>query len=70
LSDLRQQCYHAACDTINNVNTAALHELGDAATHAVYTFAVTKTGLFPDGSLRAARKAAPDFDYKGGHALR
>ncbi|RSM74161.1 aminopeptidase [Actinoplanes sp. ATCC 53533] len=63
-------CYHAACDTTNNLNTAALHELGDAATHAVYTLAVTKTGLFPDGSLRAARKAAPDFDYKGPHALR
>jgi len=63
-------CYHAACDTTNNLSTAALHELGDAATHAVYTLAVTKTGLFPDGSLRAARKAAPDFDYKGGQALR
>jgi len=63
-------CYHAACDTTNNLNTAALHELGDAATHAVYTLAVTKTGLFPDGSLRAARKAAPDFDYKGPYALR
>lgn len=63
-------CYHQACDTINNLNTAALHELGDAATHAVYTLAVTKSGLFPDGSLRAARKAGPVFDYKGSHAVR
>ena len=63
-------CYHAACDTINNLSPAALNELGDAAAHAVYTLAVTKTGFFPDGSLRAARKAAPEFEYKGSHLIR
>jgi len=64
-------CYHAACDTTNNLSPAALHELGDAATHVVYTLAVTKTGFFPDGSLRSgARTAAPDFDYRGPHARR
>jgi len=63
-------CYHQACDTTNNLSPAALSELGDAATHAVYTLAVTKTGFFPDGRLRAARKAAPVFDYKGSHLIR
>ena len=63
-------CYHSACDDINNLNPAALNELGDAAAHAVYTLALTKTGFFPDGSLRAAKKAAPVFDYKGSHAIR
>ncbi len=61
-------CYHQACDTINNVNTTALFELGDAAAHAVLTLARTKTGFFPDGSLRQA--AAPTFDYKGHAAIR
>ncbi|GAA0800433.1 M28 family metallopeptidase [Spirilliplanes yamanashiensis] len=67
-------CYHEACDDINNLSTKALHELGDAAAHAVFTLARTKTGFFPDGSLRAraAKQAyvAPEFDYKGSHAIR
>jgi Zn-dependent M28 family amino/carboxypeptidase len=63
-------CYHAACDTINNLSPAALNELGDAAAHAVYTLALTKTGFFPDGSLRAAKPAAPEFAYKGSHLIR
>jgi Zn-dependent M28 family amino/carboxypeptidase len=63
-------CYHQACDTINNLSPAALNELGDAATHAVYTLAVTKTGFFPDGSLRVTKKAAPTFDYKGSQLIR
>ena len=66
-------CYHQACDTINNVNTDALFELGDAAADAVLTLARTKTGFFPDGSLRqTARSAqsAQDADYKGHSAIR
>jgi Zn-dependent M28 family amino/carboxypeptidase len=56
-------CYHQACDTITNVNTQALFELGDAAAHAVMTLARTRTGLFEDGSRAArtqARVATPD----------
>ena len=65
-------CYHQACDTTDNLNPAALNELGDAATHAVYTLAVTETGFFPDGSLRATRTPAakPVFDYKGSSLIR
>ena len=47
-------CYHQACDTINNLNTQALYELGDAAAHATLTLAMSKTGLFPDGSRHQA----------------
>jgi Zn-dependent M28 family amino/carboxypeptidase len=67
------KCYHSACDDMTNLNTKALAELGDAAAHSVYTLALTKTGFFEDGSLRAARttkKAAPQFDYKGSHLVR
>ena len=63
-------CYHQACDTINNLNTQALFELGDAAAHAVLTLARTRTGFFPDGSLRVAARAAQESDYKGHRAIR
>jgi Zn-dependent M28 family amino/carboxypeptidase len=46
-------CYHQACDDINNLNTKALFELGDAVAHATLTLARTKSGFFEDGSLRA-----------------
>jgi Zn-dependent M28 family amino/carboxypeptidase len=41
-------CYHQACDTINNISSKALNELGDGAAHAVYTLVRTKSGLFDD----------------------
>ncbi len=41
-------CYHQACDTILNVNTRALHELGDAAAHASLTLALSPSGLYGD----------------------
>jgi Zn-dependent M28 family amino/carboxypeptidase len=64
-------CYHQACDDIKNLSTKALAELGDGAAHAVFTLARTKSGFFEDGSLRVqARRAAPDFDYKGTHSVR
>jgi Zn-dependent M28 family amino/carboxypeptidase len=50
------KCYHQACDTINNLNTKALSELGDAAAHATLTLALSKTGLYPDGSRHAEAK--------------
>jgi Zn-dependent M28 family amino/carboxypeptidase len=31
------ECYHQACDTISNLNSKALSELGDAAAHATLT---------------------------------
>jgi Zn-dependent M28 family amino/carboxypeptidase len=64
-------CYHQACDNINNLSTRALNQLGDAAAHAVWTLARTKTGFFGDGSLRSTRKvAARSLDYAGSHAIR
>jgi Zn-dependent M28 family amino/carboxypeptidase len=49
-------CYHQACDTINNVSTKALHELGDAAAHATWVLGKSKTGFFEDGSFLTASK--------------
>jgi Zn-dependent M28 family amino/carboxypeptidase len=50
------KCYHQACDTINNLNPKALSELGDAAAHATLVLALSKTGLYPDGSRHADAK--------------
>ena len=47
-------CYHQACDTINNLSTDALKELGDGAAHAVYALTMSEAGIVrrwqPQGS--------------------
>ena len=61
-------CYHQACDDINNLSTQALFEMGDAAAHAVWTLAKSKTGFYPDGSRVGQRaKAAPQELPRKGH---
>ena len=62
-------CYHQACDTINNLSTKALFELGDAAAHAVLTLTKSKTGLFPDGSRVAQKSAKAVQTEQKGHSL-
>jgi Zn-dependent M28 family amino/carboxypeptidase len=59
------KCYHQACDTINNLNSKALSELGDAAAHATLTLALSKTGLYPDGSRHAQAKMTSKAAKKG-----
>jgi Zn-dependent M28 family amino/carboxypeptidase len=63
-------CYHQACDTIRNLNTRALSELGDAAADATMVLARTRTGLFGDGVRVPARTGVRNLDYRGHHALR
>ncbi|UYM06438.1 M28 family metallopeptidase [Solicola gregarius] len=58
-------CYHQACDDITNLSTAALNELGDAAAHATWTLARTKSGFFEDGSMRHGKYRAPKGAYDG-----
>jgi hypothetical protein len=50
--------YHQAGDTVANLDTRVLHQLGDGLAHAVFTLARSTTGLFEDGS-RAGRAPAP-----------
>ena len=61
--------YHKAGDTILNLNTKALAELGDAAAHATLTLARSRTGFFEDGSRRGRTKAA-DLELRGSNAVR
>lgn len=51
-------CYHQACDTITNLNTKALGEMGDGVAHATWTLAKSASGLFEDESLRARKAKA------------
>ncbi len=61
-------CYHQACDDITNINTNALSEMGDALVHATAVLTMSKTGLFPDGSLAKQRQQGVKTKNKG-HAL-
>jgi Zn-dependent M28 family amino/carboxypeptidase len=65
-------CYHLACDTITNLNTQALFELGDAAAHAVLTLTQSTSGLYPDSSRLAARGTVKtqELTQSGHHAVR
>ena len=68
-------CYHQACDTLNNLSTKALDEMGDAAAHATLVLALSKSGLYPDGSRMASKNAkqrtlATTVDQKGHAAIR
>ena len=49
-------CYHAACDDIDNISDASLDVLGDAAAHAVLTFAMTTSAV--NGTGRGGGNAA------------
>jgi Zn-dependent M28 family amino/carboxypeptidase len=65
-------CYHQSCDTVDNLSVDALNEPADGAADAVLTLARTKSGFFPDGSLRqpTATRVAIGSDHKGHMTLR
>lgn len=65
------ECYHAACDTVSNLNEKALFELGDAAAHATFVLATSRSGIYADGSRVAARskQARVTLPYKGSKAV-
>ncbi len=58
-------CYHTPCDDISSLNTDALAELGDAAAHATYVMARTRTGLFPDLSRRGEARPLATTTLEG-----
>jgi Zn-dependent M28 family amino/carboxypeptidase len=59
-------CYHAACDSIANVNTTVLDQMADAVAHATLTFAKSAS---PSGGAATAKGLA-DFEFKGHSRLR
>ncbi len=65
--------YHQAGDTINNLSTKALGEMGDGAAHAAWTVARSKSGFFEDGSRVSAaskKKMRRAKAFKGHSAVR
>jgi Zn-dependent M28 family amino/carboxypeptidase len=57
-------CYHQACDTFANNNDTGLDEMSDAATHAAYTFALTRAPIKNGAVLRPGTQT-PDGDNDG-----
>ena len=43
-------CYHRACDDITNLDPSILRVMGDLVAQTTLELAVSKKGLFPDGS--------------------
>jgi Zn-dependent M28 family amino/carboxypeptidase len=60
-------CYHQACDTVANLNTEVLGQLGDGVAHATWTLAKSTSGLFEDQSLRASSIDASRTQAFAGH---
>ena len=62
-------CYHAACDTIDNVNLVALDEMSDALAHALLTFAMSTSAV--QGTAKGNAKGQQyDPSFKGHLAIR
>jgi Zn-dependent M28 family amino/carboxypeptidase len=68
------RCYHQACDTISNVNTTALGQMGDGAAHALATYALTKKAVTATASRKVSKRTAQRrmarATYRGSHAQR
>ena len=62
-------CYHAACDTIANIDLEVLEEMADAAAHATLTFAMTSSAVSGTGKGNA-NGHVDDFEFIGSRAIR
>lgn len=61
-------CYHAECDTLDNVDEATLHLMSDAIAHATLVFAETTSAV--NGTDNGKAKGKSDWEYRGSHAVR
>lgn len=61
-------CYHAACDTISNLDEDTLGLMADAIAHSTLTFAQTTSAVNGTGKGRAVGQI--DWAFKGNRALR
>ncbi len=67
------ECYHQACDDIDNISVQALDQMSDAVAHSVYTLAksgksINSQGKVAKGNLRTAKAGGKAEAH--GHALR
>ena len=62
-------CYHAACDTYDNVDLIALDEMTDAMAHAILTFAMSTSAV--QGTDKGSDKATKyDPAFRGSNAVK
>lgn len=61
-------CYHAACDSISNINEDTLDLMADAIAHSTLTFAETTSAVNGTGKGKAVGQI--DWAYKGQRAFR
>jgi len=60
-------CYHQPCDTFDNNNDDALHQMGDAVAHSVLTFAMTTSSVNGTDNAQALKKISSSLNFKGPH---
>jgi Zn-dependent M28 family amino/carboxypeptidase len=64
-------CYHQACDTFFNLSYTALDQMSDAAAHATWTLARSKSEVATASSAKKAKKKrGKALKYKGGLVIR
>ncbi len=65
-------CYHQACDTFFNLSHMALDQMSDAAAHATWTLAESKSELVPAsfGKGQKGKKRGKALKYKGPYRVR
>jgi Zn-dependent M28 family amino/carboxypeptidase len=63
-------CYHQACDTFFNLNHQALDEMGDAAAHAVWVLAQSKTPVTQAQGAKATKKSKKSRKAKRAKSLK
>jgi Zn-dependent M28 family amino/carboxypeptidase len=65
-------CYHQACDTFFNLSHVALDQMSDAAAHATWTLARSKSELTAAKAAKKGKKAkrGKAWKYKGGLVVR
>ena len=61
-------CYHAACDTIANVNETVLEEMADAIAHSTLTFGMTTSAV--NGTTKGNGSGNVDLEYKADKLLK
>jgi Zn-dependent M28 family amino/carboxypeptidase len=61
-------CYHAACDTTNNINDDTLDLMADAIAHSTLIFAETTSAV--NGTAKGKAVGQIDWAFKGNGALR
>lgn len=61
-------CYHAACDTVANIDPELFEQMADAAAHATLVFGETESAVNGTGKGKALGQWSPTF--KGDRALR